>query len=182
MPKPCHLCIRLVWLCQHKMVMMLQKQHIPLWLGDLIAILCVFLLRKQFTHYICRKTIYALFCHENDLRIPSGKFLRVEFRHPESSDFLGLWPEHMRRSTLSLTNIFCNHFPGRRSHLSTQKMQSKHVTMYAPITGKIVFQVWNLLRCVFHCDLPIKNINQSAGGQMSQVYHTRSVFFSKENI
>ena len=91
MPNVCNLCIRLVWLCQHKMVMMLQKQHIPLWLGDLIAILCVFLLRKQFTHYICRKTIYALFCHENDLRIPSGKFLRVEFRHPESSDFLGLW-------------------------------------------------------------------------------------------
>ena len=91
MPKLCHLCIRLVWLCHHKMVMMLQKQHIPLWLGDQIAILCVFcrennlritFFEKQFTHFFCR---------ENDLRIASGKFLCVEFRHPESSDFLGLW-------------------------------------------------------------------------------------------
>ena len=59
MPKPCHLCIRLVWLCQHKMVMMLQKQHIPLWLGDLIAILCFFFVAK---------TIYALHLSKDDLR------------------------------------------------------------------------------------------------------------------
>ena len=34
------------------------------------------------------------FCRENDLRTSSGKFLRVESCHPESSDFLGLWPFH----------------------------------------------------------------------------------------
>ena len=38
------------------------------------------------------KRIYAhFFCRENDLRTSSGKFLRVESCHPESSDFLGLW-------------------------------------------------------------------------------------------
>ena len=63
------------------------------------------------THFFCRKTIYALFCHkknqctffvaktiyalfcrENNLRTSTGKFLRVESCHPESSDFLGLCP------------------------------------------------------------------------------------------
>ena len=34
--------------------------------------------------------IYAFFCRENDIRTSSGKFLRVESCHPESSDFLGL--------------------------------------------------------------------------------------------
>ena len=104
--------------------------------------LCTFCHKKNLrTLFLSRTRFTFFFFRENNLRTSSGKFLRVESRHPESSDFLGLWPEHMRRSTLSLTNIFCNHFPGRRSHLSTQKMQSKHVTMYAPITGKIVFQV-----------------------------------------
>ena len=59
MPNVCNLCIRLVWLCHHKMVTMLQKQHI---------------------HFFCR---------ESNLRTSSGKFLRVQFCHPESSDFLG---------------------------------------------------------------------------------------------
>ena len=39
------------------------------------------------------KAIYALlahFCRENNLRTPSGKFLRVKFCQPESLDFLGL--------------------------------------------------------------------------------------------
>ena len=61
----------------------------------------LFLSQKLFTHYFCpkknlrtffvAKTIYALFCRENNLRTSSGKFLRVESCHPESSDFLGLW-------------------------------------------------------------------------------------------
>ena len=34
---------------------------------------------------------YGFFCRENDSRTSSGKFLRVESCHPESSDFLGLW-------------------------------------------------------------------------------------------
>ena len=52
------------------MVTMLQKQHIHFRLGDQIAILCTFLSRKQFTHFIRRekwfthffvaKAIYAL--------------------------------------------------------------------------------------------------------------------------
>ena len=47
--------------------------------------------KKEFTHlFFVAKTIYALFCRENDLRTSSGKFLRVESCHPESSDFLGL--------------------------------------------------------------------------------------------
>ena len=33
----------------------------------------------------------CVFCRENDLRIPSGKFLRIEFCHSGNSDFLGLW-------------------------------------------------------------------------------------------
>ena len=36
------------------------------------------------------KTIFAIFGRKNDLRTSSGKFLRVESCHPESSDFLGL--------------------------------------------------------------------------------------------
>ena len=82
MLKVFNLCIRLVWLCQHKLVMMLQKQHISLWIWDQIAISCIFL---------SRKTIYALFGRKNDLRTSSGKFLQVEFCHSESSDFSGLW-------------------------------------------------------------------------------------------
>ena len=54
--------------------------------------LCTFLSQKEFMHtFFVAKTIYMLFCHENDLRTSSGKFLRVESCHPESSDFLGLW-------------------------------------------------------------------------------------------
>ena len=76
MPKVCNLCIRLVWLCHHKMVMMLQKQHIPFWLGDQIAILCTFLSRndlrtllvakKRFTHFV--RKVFARWI------LPSGKF------------------------------------------------------------------------------------------------------------
>ena len=45
--------------------------------------LCIFLSQKEFMH--------TFFCRENDLRTLSGKFLRVESCHPESSEFLGLW-------------------------------------------------------------------------------------------
>ena len=92
MPNVCNLCIRLVWLCHHKMVTMLQKQHIHFRLGDQIAILCTFWSRKRFTHFICREKWFThFFCRESNLRTSSGKFLRVQFCHPESSDFLGLW-------------------------------------------------------------------------------------------
>ena len=85
MPKVCNLCISLVWLCHHKIVMMLQKQHIPFWNGDQIAILCTFLSqndlrtlfvakndlctflsRKQFTHFVWK--VFARWI------LPSGKF------------------------------------------------------------------------------------------------------------
>ena len=61
MPKVCNLYIRLVWLSHHKMVMMLQKQHIRFWLGDQIAILCTFFVAKMiYALYLSRKRIYAL--------------------------------------------------------------------------------------------------------------------------
>ena len=70
-----------------------------------------FVAKTIYTHFFFAKTIYALFghkkslrilfcrkkrftrffCRKNDLRTSSGKFLRVESCHPESSDFLGLW-------------------------------------------------------------------------------------------
>ena len=81
-PKP-NLWIRLVGLCNHKMVMTLQKQHILFWLGHQIAILRTFsfvakminhtfLLQIQLTHifllqkwiehtFFVAKTIYAHF-------------------------------------------------------------------------------------------------------------------------
>ena len=49
---------------------------------------------QKFIFVYVAKTIYALFwriCRKNDLRAPSGKFLRVKICHPESLDFLGLW-------------------------------------------------------------------------------------------
>ena len=55
-------------------------------------IYALFLSEKEFMHTIfVAKMIYAFFCRKNDLRTSSGKFLRVESCHPESSDFLGLW-------------------------------------------------------------------------------------------
>ena len=70
MPKVCNLCISPVWLSHHKIVMMLQKQHIPFWNGDQIAILCTFLsqndLRTLFVAknhlrtFFVAKTIYTL--------------------------------------------------------------------------------------------------------------------------
>ena len=80
------------------------------------------MLQKQFTHtffccknYLClffchnkiyapffvAKMIYAFFCRKNDLRTSSGKFLRVDSCHPESSDFLGLWRMPDRMNQLS---------------------------------------------------------------------------------
>ena len=73
-----------------------------------------FVAKTIYTHFFVTKTIYALFCHKknlcilflsrklftrffcrkNHLRTSSGKFLRVESCHPESSDFLGLWSMH----------------------------------------------------------------------------------------
>ena len=86
MPKVCNLWISLYWLCHHKIVMILQKQHI-----HQISILCTFLSQKWLTHFICReKRLAHFFCCENDLRTSFGKFLRVVFCHPESSYFLGL--------------------------------------------------------------------------------------------
>ena len=41
---------------------------------------------------------YVLFCRKSDLRTLSGKLLRVEICHPESSDFLGLCLVHWRLS------------------------------------------------------------------------------------
>ena len=120
MLKVCNLCIRLVWLCHHKMVMMLQKQHIPLWLGP-------FLLRKQFTH---------IFCHANDLRSSSGKFSRFEFCHLECSDFLGLCCLHL------------NHVVGPilRKQLSISKHSCKvhHVRFSNTNYQKSTFLNWNL--------------------------------------
>ena len=62
----------------------------------------LFLSQKLFKHFFChkknlrilflsQKQFTRFFCRENDLHISSGKFLRVESCHPESSDFLGLW-------------------------------------------------------------------------------------------
>ena len=47
----------------------------------------------HFWHIYVAKAIYALlahFCRKNNLRTPSGKFLRVKFCRPESFDFLCL--------------------------------------------------------------------------------------------
>ena len=61
--------------------------------------LYAFLVHKLLQKHInvnVAKTIYALFwpiCRINDLRAPSGKFLRIKICHPESLDFLGLWLE-----------------------------------------------------------------------------------------
>ena len=49
--------------------------------------------KKSFGMYVA-KAIYALLAHTcrgNDLRTPSGKFLRVKFCRPEIWDFLCLW-------------------------------------------------------------------------------------------
>ena len=43
-----------------------------------------------YTLCLSRKRFTCVFCHENVLRTSSGKFLRVESCHPESSDFLDL--------------------------------------------------------------------------------------------
>ena len=68
------------WLCHHKPVMMLQKQHISLWLWDQIAILCTFLSRKRFTHFIFReKRVTHFFCREINLRTSSGTFCVLNF-------------------------------------------------------------------------------------------------------
>ena len=51
-----------------------------------------FFVAELFTHFICREKRFTHFlCRKNDLCSSSGKFLCVEFCHPESSDFLGLW-------------------------------------------------------------------------------------------
>ena len=55
------------------------------------------MLRKRFPHFwriYVAKAIYALLahiCRENDLRTPSGKFLRLNSCQLESFDFLSLW-------------------------------------------------------------------------------------------
>ena len=77
------------------MVMMLQKQHIPFWLGDQILIICTFLLRND---------LRTLLVAKHDLRTSSGKFLPVGFCHPESSDFLGLWMTDIMDITSMVSN------------------------------------------------------------------------------
>ena len=62
--------------------------------------------QKELTHtFFAAKTIYALFCRENDLRTSSGKFWRVESCHPESSDFLGLWIAATSPITIDLLGL-----------------------------------------------------------------------------
>ena len=66
-------------------------------------------------HFIYREKLFThFFCRENDLRTLSGKFLRVEFCHPESSDFLGLWTkgiQHVsRRGVLCLLFLMMRYF------------------------------------------------------------------------
>ena len=58
---------------------------------------------KHIAGYVA-KTIYA-FVEKNDLRTPSGKFLRVESCHLESSDFLGLWVEQEEREEVAASNF-----------------------------------------------------------------------------
>ena len=83
MQNVCNLCISLVWLCHHTVVMMLQKQHIPFWIGDQIAILCT--VAKWFTHFICREKSFTHFLSRKRFTqffwkvfvrwiLPSGKF------------------------------------------------------------------------------------------------------------
>ena len=55
------------------------------------TIYALFLSQKEFTHtFLSRKQFTRFFCRKNSLRTSSGKFLRVESCHPESSDFLVL--------------------------------------------------------------------------------------------
>ena len=72
--------------------------------------------------------IYAhFFCRENNLRTSSGKFLRVEFCHSESSDFLGLWTketQHVsRRGVLCLIFLMMRYF--QRMQFLGEKMKLK---------------------------------------------------------
>ena len=75
MPKVCNLCISLVWLCHHKIVMMLQKQHIPFWIGDQIAIYVLFCREVIYTLYLSQKR-FMHFVRKVFARwiLPSGKF------------------------------------------------------------------------------------------------------------
>ena len=50
----------------------------------------LFVAKTIYALYLLQKNTYKLFCRKNDLPTSSGKFLRVEFSHPESSDFLGI--------------------------------------------------------------------------------------------
>ena len=86
-----NLCIRQVWLFHfHFHDFFVAK-----------TIYAFFFVAKRFTHFICCENDLRIFlsgnrftrffCRENNLRTSSGKFLRVESCHPESSDFLGLW-------------------------------------------------------------------------------------------
>ena len=68
-----------------------------IWANFFVAktIYALFLSLKEFAHtFFVAIMIYILFCRENDLLTLSGKFLRVESCHPESSDFFGLWSHH----------------------------------------------------------------------------------------
>ena len=68
-----------------------KKSTYPFDLEIKLQFYVLFVAKRVYALYLSRKTIYALFGRENDLRTSSGKFLCVEFCHPESSDFLGLW-------------------------------------------------------------------------------------------
>ena len=75
------------------------------------TIYALYLSQKLFTHFIC---------HENDLHTSSGKFLRIQSCHPESSDFLGLW--------MSWTTLHCS-----SSTCETETQSRRHANLGKPI-------------------------------------------------
>ena len=64
-----------------------------------------FVTKRICAHFFCRKHDLNAFFGENYLRTSSGKFLRVESCHPESSDFLGLCGGVEMMSTLKMMEI-----------------------------------------------------------------------------
>ena len=104
----------------------------------------LFLSQKEFTHvFLSRKRFTRFFCRENDLRTLSGKFLRVESCHPESSDFLGLWSKPM--ATRNLADV------GNRTHAQYVKTAVQQLP-----NGRNNLQVlhtWCVLQWIFNPQL-----------------------------
>ena len=61
-----------------------------------------FFATKFFFTLFCREHGLHIFFRENNLRTSSGKFLRAESCHPESSDFLGLWESLLKNYLLNI--------------------------------------------------------------------------------